>query len=413
MKKTKRVYMSILMSTLITLLPSLIFAQQNSGGPPPLKTAELQQMLAPIALYPDTLLAQVFMASTYPLEVVEADRWAKQNAALKGDKLDSALKGKDWDVSVKSLAYYPDVLAMMSDKIEWTTKLGDAFLAQQQDILAAVQDLRAKAKAAGALKTTPQQKVVVQESAIVIQPANPQVIYVPAYNPTVVYGPWPYPAYPPYPYYSPGAVVAGEMMSFGAGFMVGAAMSSWCGVGWGHGQVTVNNNNVANISKTTNVTATNVQNKKTNVANSQSQNWQHNPDHRKNVPYRNPAVSQKYGQANQAMKRSSGDFRGYSPGDRSMKGNAGTERTETRKQPTGELKQPEKGFGKSNEGRSFAEPSQDTGRGDRESAFDSRGNGASEHAASERGQYSRSSAEGMRSVSSGGYHGGGHYSGHR
>ena len=158
-------------------------------------------MLAPIALYPDALLSQILMASTYPLEIVEAARWRKDNAALKGQALEDALKKQPWDESVKSLCAFPDVLDRMNKDLAWTQKLGDAFLAQQAQVLDTVQSLRKKAQAAGNLKSNEQQKVDVQTrttSIIVIEPANPQVVYVPTYQPTVVYGGWPYPAYPPY-----------------------------------------------------------------------------------------------------------------------------------------------------------------------------------------------------------------------
>ena len=176
-------------------------AQGTGTSKPVFKQEELEQLLAPIALYPDDLVAQILMASTYPLEVVEAARWVKANPNLKGNQLTSALEKQNWDPSVKSLVNFPSVLTMMNDKLDWTQKLGDAFLAQQKDVMNTVQKLRAKAQASGNLKTTKEQTVVVQDQVIVIQPADPQVIYVPTYNPTVVYGAWPYPAYPPYYYY--------------------------------------------------------------------------------------------------------------------------------------------------------------------------------------------------------------------
>src|SRR5262249_49297782 len=149
----------------------------------------------PIALYPDSLVSQILMASTYPLEVVEADRWVKANKSLQGDALTSALEAQTWDPSVKSLVNFPQVLAMMSEKLDMTQKLGDAMLAQQKDVLDAVQRLRAKAQAQGNLKTTKEQTVVVEQPAtteqsmvIKIEPADPQVVYVPSYNPAVVYG---------------------------------------------------------------------------------------------------------------------------------------------------------------------------------------------------------------------------------
>src|SRR5215831_4003487 len=191
---------------------------------------EIEQLVAPIALYPDELISQILMASTYPLEVVQADRWAKANKTLKGDALTTALEAQNWDPSVKSLVNFPEVLAAMSEKLDLTQKLGDAFLAQQKDVLDAIQRLRHRAQAQGNLQSTKEQRVIVQQAApepvaqttvveqpaaqttvveqpaaqttvIQIEPANPQVVYVPTYNPAVVYGAWPYPAYPTYSYY--------------------------------------------------------------------------------------------------------------------------------------------------------------------------------------------------------------------
>ena len=171
-----------------------------------LDKAQLDQVVAPIALYPDTLLAQVLMASTYPLEIVQAARWQAANKSLKGDKLDAALAKQDWDDSVKALVATPTVLTMMNDELDWTTSLGDAVLAQQADVMDAIQRLRGMAQQNGKLATTEQQKVSVAQEAekqvIVIESAAPDVVYVPYYEPAVVYGPWPYPAYPPY-YYPP------------------------------------------------------------------------------------------------------------------------------------------------------------------------------------------------------------------
>ncbi len=150
------------------------------------------------------------MASTYPLEIVQAARWAKANPNVKGDAAVKAVENQTWDVSVKSLVAFPQILEPMNEKLDWTQKLGDAFLADQKSVLDAVQRLRAKAEQSGNLKSTEQQKVIVEQAApqqtvIKIEPANPQTIYVPAYNPTVVYGAWGYPAYPPY-YWPPSPV---------------------------------------------------------------------------------------------------------------------------------------------------------------------------------------------------------------
>ncbi|MFN3673181.1 MAG: DUF3300 domain-containing protein, partial [Bosea sp. (in: a-proteobacteria)] len=170
--------------------------------------AELDALVAPIALYPDTLLAQVLMASTYPLEVVQADRWLAANKTLKGDALKSAAEQQPWDISVKSLVATPAVLEMMSKNLDWTQKLGDAVLAQQPDLMDGVQRMRTRAYEAKKLASGPQQTVTVrQESgkqAIVIEPAQADTVYVPYYDPAVVYGSWPYPANPPYYFPAPG-----------------------------------------------------------------------------------------------------------------------------------------------------------------------------------------------------------------
>ncbi len=207
-----------------------------------LSEAQLEQLVAPIALYPDALLAQIFMASTYPLEVVQAARWAKANPDLKGDALTKALAERNWDPSVVSLVAFPTVLQAMNEKIDWTEKLGDAFLAQQSDVMNAVQVLRARAEAAGNLKTNAQQTVTVKKGGgsakqtIIIQPAQPDVVYVPAYNPNVVYGPWPYPNYDPY-YWDD--MAATGIVSFGLGLAIGSDF--WGGCDWDHGDIYINN----------------------------------------------------------------------------------------------------------------------------------------------------------------------------
>jgi hypothetical protein len=269
-------------------------ASQQTGAAPLFKPEQLEQIVAPIALYPDDLLAQIFMASTYPLEIVQAARWVKANPSLKGDQLTKALEQQSWDPSVKSLVNFPDVLAMMNDKLDWTQELGDAVLAQQKDLMAAVQRLRQKAQAAGNLKTTNEQKVIVEQQTqtIVIQPANPQVVYVPTYNPTVVYGVWAYPAYPPPPVY---AYPYGAMaFSFAAGVAVGAAWGYAGGsCDWGHGDVNMNVYKNANINN--NINRSNYQNKVTSGQGGRGE-WKHNPESRKGVAYRDQGTAKKFGQ---------------------------------------------------------------------------------------------------------------------
>jgi hypothetical protein len=251
------------------------------------------------------------MAATYPLEVVQADRWAKQNKNLKGDAVTAALEKLDWDPSVKSLVAFPQVLTMMSEKLDWTQKLGDAFLADQKKVLDTIQALRAKAQSAGNLKTTKEQTVIVEEKIIKIEPANPQVIYVPSYNPTVVYGSWPYPAYPPYYYYPPG-YVASSMMWFGAGMAMGAAFSGAWGYGWGDcdyngGKVKIDN------SKNINFSGNNIDRGKyaNQLPAGGKGDFRHNPEHRKGVSYRDQRTAQQFNRAstNDSIK-SREQFRG-------------------------------------------------------------------------------------------------------
>src|SRR5262245_34158554 len=238
-----------LVLTLLVLTPFTAIAQTSVTPAAPsstsndqlLKPEQLDALVAPIALYPDALLSLVLMASTYPLEVVQADRWLAQNKALKGDQLKAGTDKQGWDNSVKSLVATPSVLNMMSTKLDWTQKLGDAVLAQQADIMDAVQALRAKAQAQNSLKTTKEQKVTTTQqggkSVIVVEPTTPNTIYVPYYNPAVVYGAWPYPAYPPYYYPPPAGYVAAPLLATGMAFTAGVALGAWAGAGnyWGGG----------------------------------------------------------------------------------------------------------------------------------------------------------------------------------
>jgi hypothetical protein len=274
-------------------------APAASPGAKTFSEQEIEQLVAPIALHPDALFTQILMASTYPLEVVAAERWIKSHSGLKGKALEDALQAEPWDPSVKSLTVFPQVLTMLSEKIDWTQKLGDAFLAQQKDVLAAAQTLRAKAAAQGNLKTTEQQQVVTEQveskTIIKIVPTDPEVVYVPTYNPTVVYGAWPYPAYPPYSYYPPGYAYApgAALFTFAAGAAVGAAL--WGDCDWGRGDVDVNVNRYNNFNRS-------------NVSN---RNWTHNAAHRGAVPYRDRGVAQQYGRTRTAADAAAREqFRG-------------------------------------------------------------------------------------------------------
>jgi hypothetical protein len=274
---------------------------QGSGTSPTYQEGELEQMLAPIALYPDSLLAQVLVAATYPLEVVQADRWVRANKNLKGEKLNAALDKMDWDLSVKALVPFPEVLAMMSDKLDWTQKLGDAFVAQESDVMNTIQKLRSMAQAQGNLRTTREQKVIVQQDTIVIEPASPTVVYVPAYNPAVVYGAWAYPAYPPYPYYPAGAALTAGVFGFAAGVAVGAAWNNgWGSWNWHGGTINANINRNVNINRSS-----------YNAANIQTGKWKPDPAHRKGVPYRDAASRQQYGRQTPGSAQGRRDYRGY------------------------------------------------------------------------------------------------------
>ncbi len=305
------------MMVLALALPPGVIAQQAEANAV-FKPEELEQILAPIALYPDSLVSQILMASTYPLEVVQADRWTKQNASLKGDALTKALEAQDWDPSVKSLINFPQVLTMMSEKLEWTQKLGDAFLEQQKPVMDTIQSLRAKAQAAGNLKTTKEQTVIVEEKIIKIESASPQVVYVPSYNPTVVYGAWPYPTYPPYSYYPPG-YVATSMFAFGAGVAMGAAWGyAWGNSNWNGGNVDIDVNRNTNINNNINRDQAKQKMQERGQINQKGQgNWQHNAEHRKGVAYRDQGTAQKFNRASTSDAiKSREDFRGRTDGGR-------------------------------------------------------------------------------------------------
>jgi hypothetical protein len=278
-------------------------SQEGTPSAPAYSTEQLEQLVAPIALYPDALLAQLLMASTYPLEVVQAARWSEQNKSITGDAIEPAVEKQPWDPSVRSLASFPQVLKMMNDKLEWTQKLGDAFLAQENELMAAVQTLRAKARAEGNLKSTAEQSVNVEtdpttsSEVIAIEPASPQTVYVPTYDPTLVYGAWPYPAYPPYYWYPAGWVAAGAAITFGVGLAAGAAL--WGGMRWGYrgGAVTINRINHYNRINHTSIT---------------SSRWQHNATHRHGVQYRDSATSQRFNRTGPAGSSTRQSYRGYS-----------------------------------------------------------------------------------------------------
>ncbi|WP_027517210.1 DUF3300 domain-containing protein [Bradyrhizobium sp. WSM1417] len=261
-----------------------------------LKPEQLEALVAPIALYPDELLANVLAASTYPLEVVQADRWLKERKTLKGDALKTEVEKQPWDDSIKAVASTAEVLAMMSDKLDWTKALGDAVLAQQPDVMDAVQRLRTKAYDNKKLVTTKQQKVSVKteesRQVVVIEPAVPDTMYVPYYEPATVYGAWPYTEYPPYYFGYPSYIGAGVVaagLAFGTAWAIGRWGNYWGGgCNWGNRNVYINH-------------------RTTNIGNG----WQHNPSHRQGVRYNNANVQQRFGNSNlKAGAADRMDFRG-------------------------------------------------------------------------------------------------------
>ena len=254
--------------------PGRVLAQNTNDTAVVYSQEELDQLLAPVALYPDALLAQVLSAATYPLEVVQAARFVQRNPGLKGDALGRSVEAQGWEPSVASLAQFPSVLVMMNDKLDWTQQLGDAFLGNSESVMSAVQGLRAKAQAAGNLQSNGQQRIVVEERYIVIEPARPQVVFVPYYNPVVVYGAWWWPARPPWfwvppPIYRPStwgqAVATGVVWSVA----VGITQSIWFDVrpSWRERQLTIIN-------------------VRPGLPAYRPGAWVHNPAHRQGVAYR-------------------------------------------------------------------------------------------------------------------------------
>ena len=301
--RTRRTFLAVFCSVILVSgpMPALqasastqaATAQQPANKIP---NDQLDSLVAPIALFPDPLLAQTLAASTYPLELIQLHQWLQKNKTLKDKALADAVAKQPWDPSVQAMAGLPDLVKRLADDIQWTTDLGNAFLAQQSDVMDAVQRMRSKAKDSGNLKSSEEikveTKVVESKTVVVIEQANPQVIYVPTYNPTVVYGVpiYPYPPiyYPP-PYY--GAI------AFSAGVFMGAAMwgGGWgWGCGWGGGgNIYINNNN--NFNRINHFQGGNRTNIGSGNIGSGNSNWQHRPEHRGGTPYSDRATADKFG----------------------------------------------------------------------------------------------------------------------
>jgi hypothetical protein len=389
--KQKFFYWMAWLLVLLLAAPPWVIAQGTQGTQESktFKQEELDQMLAPIALYPDELLTQILMASTYPLEIVQAARWTTQNKNLKGDALTQALEKQDWDPSVKSLVNFPDVLEKMNEKLEWTQKMGDAFLAQQKQVMDTIQNLRKKAQEAGNLKTTEQQKVVVEKETIIIQPSQPETIYVPSYNPSVVYGGWWWPLFPPFPFFPP---VPGAMIGFGMSFAAGAAWGyAWGRANWGGGDVDINTNRNTNINNNINREKYNTDMKNKGRGEGGQGKWQHDADHRKGASYRDQKTAQKFNRASTSdAARSRESFRGRADQGRQDLSRGGGDRGSF-----------DRGGG--------GQPSV-SDRGGRESAFGGSQRGSEARQQSDRGRSSRESSS-SRGGSRGGGGGGGGRSG--
>ena len=298
---------------IMSLMPLGASAQPAPAMPPgtdvpqqsAFSEAQLDQLTAAIALYSDPLIGQILTAATYPLEVIEAHRWLQDpaNAALTGNQLAAALQEQSWDLSVKSLVPFPQLLQMMDDNLEWTERIGDAFLAQPDAVMDSIQRLRHRAAAAGSLTSTPQQTVSTDDQDIAIQPANPDVVYLPYYNPDVIYGAWPWPDYSPFYLAPPPGMIIGSglWIGFGIGFPVLRPFWGWNRWDWRHHRLDLVPGRVAG----------------------QTGAWQHDPAHRLGVPYRNTTVAARFQDRSEAARR---DARGYPAPIQEARGAAASER---------------------------------------------------------------------------------------
>jgi hypothetical protein len=280
------------LTVVVVLTAASASAQAQQSGAPSFNKEQLDQLVAPIALHPDALLSQILMASTYPTEVVQAARWVRENTKVTGQALQDAMQKLPWDPSVKALTAVPQTLQMMSDKLDWTQQLGDAFLGQQAELLAAVQVLRQRAETVGHLKSTDQQKVSrssktvgsTTTSVITIEPTNPDYLYVPIYDPRVCYGDWPYPAYEPFYWYPYGFTGSG-IVAFAGAIAIGSAL--WGRVDWWRDRVGINTSRFNQFNRT-------------NIADG---TWRHDARHRGNVPYRDAKVAGQFGDAKRNAAR--------------------------------------------------------------------------------------------------------------
>ncbi len=417
----------VLIPGTVPLTRSEPISQQESAPAetaPKIPNDQLDALVSPIALYPDPLLAQVLAASTYPLEIVQLQQWLIKNKDLKDKALADAAAKQPWDSSIQAMAGLPDLVKRLADDVQWTTDLGNAFLAQQSDVMDAVQRMRGKAKDTGNLKSNEQMKVetkvVESKTVVVIEQSNPEVVYVPSYNPTVVYGPPVYP-YPPISYPPPGYYAAGMAISFGIGVAMGAAWGGgWGNCGWGgNNNVTINNNN--NFNRNSNV---NGGNRNTSVGSgnrggSGGGSWKHNPQHRGGAPYSDRSTANKFGGTSRgdsmSNRQSNARQRQQQPGasnrasggagDRGSSNRAGASGGGGNRPSAGGMDSNRGGGGDRVGGRNVSSGS---GGGSKGGAFGgSSGGGSSARASSSRGSSSMSSSRGGGGGSRGGGGGGG------
>ena len=357
----RRLAVSVLMCALGAGLSGVapVFAQdypinQDAQNAPAATLQELDQMLAPIALYPDSLLTQILMASTYPLEVVQAARWSRANPGVTGDQAVRAVDNQNWDPSVKSLAAFPQVLELMDSRLDWTERLGNAFLSQESQVWDSVQGLRSHASAAGNLQSNEQVIVEQDGPTFVIQPAQPEIIYVPYYDPLIVYGDWWWPDYAPVRW-SPWAGYYART-GYGRGFYWGSGIHIgfgffFGGIDWRQRHVNVINYNsfyYRNVNR-----------------HAPGNGWQHDPVHRRGVPYRNPILRQEFGRTPGATD-SRRDYRGRLPGS-GGRSDAG-ERTQANRGQRNDYGQPQPGTANAGgqgqgQGQGIQRPSTSTAQG--------------------------------------------------
>jgi len=296
--RTGGILASALLGSLV--VAATVNAQVPATPPAPAYSpAQLDQMLAPIALYPDELLGQILTAATYPLEVVQADRWLQDaaNASMQGDQLAQAMARTPWDPSVRALVAFPQILRLMDTQLEWTEQLGDAFIAQQPDVMDSVQRLRARAQAAGTLVSAPQEVVTNAGQGIEIAPPDGGQVYVPVYNPMLAYGYWPDPDYPPYDFYLPGYAVGAFI-----GFAIVAPLWGWHHWDWRHHDLDIDGGPRAPLGQ--------------GRVPERPVPWRHDPGHRRGVPYRQPETQARFeGRASSAPPPARNPYRGYPPAE--------------------------------------------------------------------------------------------------